>query len=156
VQGGTAYLWGQGSDKNVALARVSVGSIEDASQYEFYVNGSWTSKKPALGNTAAKIENASAGGQGTYYYSQPWQSYVWIGQAGISVSADFYITTAPHQRALGSSQFIFIRGLMGIFLWGRTAYKPILVFLRRIRMRSTSPIPRRTRSEIMSHCIPRL
>jgi hypothetical protein len=118
VQGGTAYLWGQGSDKNVALARVPVSSIEDASQYEFYVNGAWTSNKPALGNTAAKIDNASAGGQGTYYYSQAWQSYVWIGQAGISVSADFYITTAPAPEGPWIQPIHFYSGVNGNFSLG--------------------------------------
>jgi hypothetical protein len=118
VQGSTAYLWGQDSNKNVALARVPVGSIEDASQYEFYVNGVWTSNKPTLGNTAAKIENVSAGGQGTYYYSQPWQSYVWIGQAGISVSADFYITTAPAPEGPWIQPIHFYSGVNGNFSLG--------------------------------------
>lgn len=96
VADGTAYLYGQGSDKNVSLAKVSVAGIEDASQYQFLVDGAWSSSQPDVGNTGATIENVSAGGQGTYYYSQPWESYVWIGQAANSVSADFYITTSPN------------------------------------------------------------
>lgn len=118
VQDGTVYLWGQGSNKNVALARVAIGSVEDSSQYEFYVNGAWTSTKPALGDAAAIIGNASAGGQGTYYYSETWQSYVWIGQAGISVSADFYITTAPAPEGPWIEPVHFYSGVNGNFSLG--------------------------------------
>ncbi|KAF3384173.1 hypothetical protein DPV78_012816 [Talaromyces pinophilus] len=48
-----------------------------------------------VNDTGVGLTNASAGGQGTYYYSSVWDLYVWIGQAGISVAPDFVITTAP-------------------------------------------------------------
>lgn len=118
VQDGTVYLWGQGTNRDVNLARVPVASVEDTSQYEYYVSGAWSSSQPALGDTAATIGNASAGGQGTYYYSNPWQSYVWIGQATDSVSADFYITTASAPEGPWIEPFKFYSGVNGNYSLG--------------------------------------
>lgn len=118
VQDGTAYLWGQGSNKKVALAKVPVTGIEDTSQYQYYANGGWTSTQPALGDDAATIDNVSAGGQGTYYYSEPWSSYVWIGQASDSVSADFYITTAPNPEGPWIQPINFYSGENGNYSLG--------------------------------------
>jgi hypothetical protein len=98
VRNGTAYLWGQTSGGTVALARVLAESVEDKSAYEYWVNGAWVSEMPSLDDSSINIPSTSAGGQGTYYYSDFWQSYVWIGQASISVSADFFITTAPEPQ----------------------------------------------------------
>lgn len=98
VHDDTAYLWGKGSDGAVSLARVPTASVEDKSTYEYYVNGEWTGDVPSFGDDGVDLENASAGGQGTYYYSDPWESYVWIGQETVSVSADFFITTAPEPQ----------------------------------------------------------
>lgn len=95
VRDGTAYLFGKSSNGHIALAKVPAGSVEDKSQYQYLAYGAWSSTAPSKDDDNANIANASAGGQGTYYYSDAWQSYVWIGQAAISVSADFYITTAP-------------------------------------------------------------
>ncbi|EIW79896.1 hypothetical protein CONPUDRAFT_126342 [Coniophora puteana RWD-64-598 SS2] len=95
ADGSTAYLYGKGSSGTIALAKVPVGSIEDKTQYQFYENGSWTPTPPSLNASDINVPNASAGGQGTYFFSPPWERYVWIGQAGISVSADFFVTTAP-------------------------------------------------------------
>lgn len=91
----TAYLYGQNAAGTVGLAKVDAGSIEDQSAYQYYVNGAWTSTVPGINDTGINIENASAGGQGTYYFSSVWNLYVWIGQASGSIGADFYITTAP-------------------------------------------------------------
>lgn len=95
VRDGIAYLYGKTSNGHIALAKVPVDSVEDKSSYEYWVNGSWSSTAPSKDDTNANIPGVSAGGQGTYYYSDVWQSYVWIGQAGLSISADFFITTAP-------------------------------------------------------------
>ncbi|EIW79373.1 hypothetical protein CONPUDRAFT_59444 [Coniophora puteana RWD-64-598 SS2] len=94
--GSTAYLYGKSSKGTTALAKVPAGSIEDKSQYQFWENGAWTPTPPDLSAGDINIDNVSAGGQGTYYWSPPWSSYVWIGQPGISVSADFMITTSPN------------------------------------------------------------
>ncbi|OKL58721.1 hypothetical protein UA08_06313 [Talaromyces atroroseus] len=89
-----AYLYGQNAAGTVALAQVAVGSVTDKSAYQYYVNGEWTSTIPGVNDTDIAIANAGAGGQGTFYYSSVWGLYVWIGQAGISIAPDFYITTA--------------------------------------------------------------
>ena len=93
VRDGIAYLYGQ-ANGTTALAKVPASSVEDKSAYRYYVDGSWTKTMPSLGQSGINITNANAGGQGTYYYSDPWESYVWIG--GVNApGADFYITTAP-------------------------------------------------------------
>ena len=95
IRHGTAYLYGQTSSGTVALAKVPADSVEDKSKYEYFVDGAWTRTAPSKDDPKANIPLASAGGQGTYYFSEAWQSYVWIGQAAMSVSANFFITTAP-------------------------------------------------------------
>ncbi|EIW80655.1 hypothetical protein CONPUDRAFT_16453, partial [Coniophora puteana RWD-64-598 SS2] len=113
VADGTAYLYGKGSSGTVGLAKVPVGSIENKSAYQFYVNGGWTSMAPSLGASGVNIPNVSAGGQGTYYYSPPWNSYVWIGQPGLSVSADFFITTSPNPEGPWTQPTKFYSGANG-------------------------------------------
>lgn len=95
VRDGTAYLYGKASSGHIALAKVPTSSVEDKTKYEYWVNGAWSTTAPSKDDEDANIANGGAGGQGTYYYSDIWQSYVWIGQAAISISADFFITTAP-------------------------------------------------------------
>ena len=112
------YLWGQGSNGKVALAKVSADQVDNSSQYQYYVNGDWTSTKPAISDDSAYIESSSAGGQGTYYYSNPWASYVWIGQASSSVSADFYITTAPAPEGPWAEPVNFYSGVNGNYSLG--------------------------------------
>lgn len=113
VRDGVAYLYGKPSNGNVALAKVPVGSVEDKTTYEYWVNNAWTTTAPSKDDTLAKIENASAGGQGTYYFSETWQSYVWIGQAGLSISADFFITTAPDPTGPWEQSKLFYSGENG-------------------------------------------
>lgn len=91
---GNVYLYGA-SKGGQALARVAPGSVETKSAYSYYYNGAWNATIPNINDTAAAIPNAGAGGQGTFYYSNDLNSYVWIGQASPSTSADFYLTTAP-------------------------------------------------------------
>ncbi|KAK5992857.1 hypothetical protein PT974_06279 [Cladobotryum mycophilum] len=95
VKDGYAYLYGLTDPKAVALARVPVDSVENRLKYEYFVNGTWTSKIPAINDTAAVVPNAGTAGQGTYYYDDKHQSYVWIGQPYFAIWADFFITTAP-------------------------------------------------------------
>lgn len=113
VKDSTAYLYGKSSNGRVSLARVSSAFVEDKSAYEYYVNSAWRSTQPSKDDIGAAIPNASAGGQGTYYFSDSWQSYVWIGQAAISISADFYITTAPSPEGPWQEPRLFYSGENG-------------------------------------------
>ena len=118
VRDDTAYLWGKTSGGTVALARVSAADVENKSAYEYWSNGNWTTEHPTIDDPNVGIPNVSAGGQGTYYYSEAWQSYVWIGQAGISVSADFFITTAPEPQGPWIEPVNFYSGETGNFVLG--------------------------------------
>ncbi|KAF2758908.1 hypothetical protein EJ05DRAFT_429524, partial [Pseudovirgaria hyperparasitica] len=93
VHDGTAYLYAQ-ANGSTSLARVPASQIETKSAYEYWVNGSWTSQRPTIDSDGINISNCNAGGQGTYYYSKPWNSFVWIG-GDRGVSAEVYVTTAP-------------------------------------------------------------
>lgn len=96
VRDGVAYLYGQtNAEQGTTLAKVPVESVEDRSQYQYFVNGAWTSTMPGINDTSAIIPNAGAGGQGTFYYSDYFSSYIWIGQPAMSGTADFMLTTAP-------------------------------------------------------------
>ncbi|KAI0202522.1 hypothetical protein F4808DRAFT_420401 [Astrocystis sublimbata] len=118
IEDGIAYLFGKTSNGVVALAKVPVGSIENKSQYQYWVNGAWGSSMPSLDDANINIPNASAGGQGTYYFSEFWKKWVWIGQAGISVSADFFITTADSITGPWESPAQFYSGESGSFYLG--------------------------------------
>ncbi|KAJ8133407.1 hypothetical protein O1611_g210 [Lasiodiplodia mahajangana] len=118
IKDGIAYLFAKPSNGVVSLAKVSVGSIEDKSQYQYWVNGAWTSTMPAINAANIGITNVSAGGQGTYYFSTYWNKWVWIGQAGISVSADFFITTADSITGPWESPVNFYSGQSGSYFLG--------------------------------------
>ncbi|UKZ49401.1 hypothetical protein TrVGV298_003648 [Trichoderma virens] len=113
IRGEYAYLFGLLHPGGVALARVPVDCIENKSQYEYYVRRRWTSTKPAIDDPTAAIPNAGTTGQGTFYYSDRAQSYVWIGQASLSVSADFYIATAPSPEGPWTSPYLLYSGPNG-------------------------------------------
>lgn len=97
---GTLYLWaqtGEGLDRTTALARVPVHLVENKAAYQFWIgesSGGWTKHPPAIGQDGIAIKNSNIGGQGNYYWSEPWQSYVWIGGGPFPV-ADFFVSTAP-------------------------------------------------------------
>ncbi|KAF8299890.1 hypothetical protein DL93DRAFT_2233881 [Clavulina sp. PMI_390] len=117
VQGNYAYLFGTTSSNQMALARVNLGSnvftaIETLSQYEYWVNGAWTTTKPSLTSSGVAISNAFAGGQGTYYYSTYWSSYVWVGGDGYP-NANFYVTTAPDPTGPWTTPKLFYTGAGG-------------------------------------------
>ncbi len=99
VRDGYAYLYGElkkeGFWSPMGLARVKVADVENKSRYEFFVDGKWTTQLPNIDDRKAVVKNAGAGGQGTYYYSERHELYIWIGQGYPSVSADFYMTTSP-------------------------------------------------------------
>jgi hypothetical protein len=111
VRNGVAYLYGQ-ANGTIALAKVPVGSVENKSAYQYWVNGAWTKTVPKIGQNGIRIENVSAGGQGTYYWSQPWNSYVWIGGSQYPGAA-MYITTAPAPEGPWIEPIRFYDGQVG-------------------------------------------
>lgn len=106
---GYAYLWAQTYQgglpggtttlSRTSLARVHFDAVEDISRYEYYRAGVWTSERPANINVTDAFLNATAGGQGTFYYSRPWRSYVWLGggtfTGGEETNGKLYVSTAP-------------------------------------------------------------
>lgn len=108
---GIAYLYGQ-AEGRTALARVPLPLIEQRSAYEFWVGGKWTRTQPGISDPRTDVPNANAGGQGTYYYSKPWQCYVWIG-GSIFPGADMYITTAPAPTGPWIKPFKFYSAVNG-------------------------------------------
>lgn len=123
VRNGIAYLWGQTSNKTTSLAKVPVSAIEDKSQYQYLVNGEWVNTEPSPGEhqknpQSLHIPHVSAGGQGTFYFSPVWDCYVWIGQGHPSVSAEFYITTAPEPEGPWIEPQKFYVGENGTFFLG--------------------------------------
>lgn len=113
VKDGLVFLWGKASNGRIAMARVPTGSVEDASRYEYYVDGRWTSQRPGIDNKGVEVANSSAGGQGTYFYSPFWKKWVWIGQGFFSVAADFYITTADIPEGPWDTPQNFYKGKNG-------------------------------------------
>jgi hypothetical protein len=109
VKDGVAYLYAQ--TKGVtALAKVPVNQVENRGAYEYWVNGTWTQQMPRIGQEGINIPNSNAGGQGTYYWSEPWQSYVWIGGCPFPGAAAF-ITTAPNPSGPWTEPFQFYEGM---------------------------------------------
>ena len=116
VRHGIAYLYGQ-ANGTTALAKVPANCVEDKSKYEYYVDSKWTHTRPSIGQRRINITNANAGGQGTYYYSEPWNSFVWIG--GVNApGAEFYITTAPHPTGPWIAPRHFYSGVNGDYFLG--------------------------------------
>ncbi|KXJ92909.1 hypothetical protein Micbo1qcDRAFT_232582 [Microdochium bolleyi] len=95
VRDGVAYIYGQNADGNVGVAQVPVDKIEDRSAYQFYIMLGWANSNPGVDASGLNIPNVSAGGQGTFYYSEVWKLFVWIGQAKNSVVPEFWISTSP-------------------------------------------------------------
>lgn len=111
VKDGIAYLYGQ-AEGITSLAKVPINQVEDKSAYQYFVNGNWTKTMPAIGQEGINITNANAGGQGTYYYSEHWQSYVWVGGHQFP-GADLYITTAPDPAGPWITPQHFFTGING-------------------------------------------
>jgi hypothetical protein len=92
----TLYLYGQtggGMHVRTSLARVPVSHIEDPSAYEFWVSNSWTKDRPTINQDGTWLIDCNIGGQGTYFFSELWGCYVWIG-GGPFPGPSFHITTA--------------------------------------------------------------
>jgi hypothetical protein len=92
----TLYLYGQtggGMHVRTSLTRVPVSHIEDASAYEFWVSNNWTKDRPSINQEGTWLIDCNIGGQGTYFFSEVWGCYVWIG-GGPFPGPSFHITTA--------------------------------------------------------------
>ncbi|KAJ6537369.1 hypothetical protein DFH09DRAFT_1042449 [Mycena vulgaris] len=115
VNNGFAYLYGATSNGKLALARAALtgflGSLEDHSIYEYYVNGAWTRTVPVSSNPGIPLANTSSA-QGTIYWSPKWQSYVWIGGDGFP-DANFRISTAPNPEGPWTAPQQFYSGAVG-------------------------------------------
>ncbi|CAJ2510139.1 Uu.00g060390.m01.CDS01 [Anthostomella pinea] len=102
VRNGTAYLYATLADADgkvkggVALAKVDVGSVEDRGAYRYWdpATSSWGTQAPAVTDVGMAVKNAGTGQQGTFYYSERFGKYVWIGSASGFPNTDFYITMA--------------------------------------------------------------
>jgi hypothetical protein len=93
---GYLYLYAETSNYKIALAKVPLGSVEDKSTYQYFVNGVWGQTRPAnVNDTSAYLDHPGAGGQGTYFYSEYYGCFVWLGQTAGSIESDLYVSTAP-------------------------------------------------------------
>ncbi|KAK3114790.1 hypothetical protein LTR53_006524 [Teratosphaeriaceae sp. CCFEE 6253] len=94
--GETSYLYGLlKNSAGVSVAKVPTASVEDASAYTFYTSIGWSTTAPAISDATAAVPNAGTMGQGTFYYSAYFASYVWIGIGAIGCNAEFLVATAP-------------------------------------------------------------
>ncbi|CEJ83748.1 hypothetical protein VHEMI03246 [[Torrubiella] hemipterigena] len=113
VSNGYVYAYGKAETNGswiIGLARVPVGSVEQKSKYEYFVNGKWTRTIPKYTDSAANVLNAGYGGQGTFYYSKKHASFFWIGQAGVSIAADFYMTSASSPEGPWGKPYLIYQG----------------------------------------------
>ena len=122
IQDGVAYLYGQSDEGAMGLAKVSVDSIEDASAYQYWYNGDWTDTAPNVNDTLGQID-ATAGGQGTFYWSPYFNEYVWLGQAYQSVYPTFYISTAPNAWGPWSTSTELFTGENGNYTLGAYSFQ---------------------------------
>ncbi|KAJ7092942.1 hypothetical protein B0H15DRAFT_776922 [Mycena belliarum] len=115
VRNGFAYLYGPTPNGKLALARAAqtgfLGSLEDKSLYEYYVNGAWTRTAPASTDSTIPLPNTSSV-QGQFYWSNKWQAYVWIGGDGFP-NANFLISTAPNPEGPWTAAKTFFSGPVG-------------------------------------------
>ena len=104
----TAYLYANvDTTGNVALAKVPVADITDKSAYQYWNSETteWVGSPPKMNDSSYNIM-ATAGGQGTYYFNEFWNSYVWIGQKKQTYA--FYISTAPAPQGPWTTSYDFL------------------------------------------------
>lgn len=97
VANGYAYLYAQTGNYGIALAKVPVGSVENRAAYTYFnaSTGMYSATVPNFNDTTILLPNCTKGGQGTFYYSTAWSSYVWIGQSSSDPNANFWMSTSP-------------------------------------------------------------
>ncbi|TBU32701.1 hypothetical protein BD311DRAFT_686942 [Dichomitus squalens] len=115
VANGYAYLYGATPSGGLAVARAALtgtlGTLEDRSLYQFYVNGKWQTAIPNKNDSGITLANTRSA-QGTVYFSKRWNSFVWIGGDGFP-NANFYISTAPNPEGPWTSPTLFYSGAVG-------------------------------------------
>ncbi|TBU37961.1 hypothetical protein BD309DRAFT_904328 [Dichomitus squalens] len=115
VVNGYAYLYGATPSSGLAVARSALtgflGNLQDKSLYEYYVNGQWQAAVPGKNDSGVTLENTRSA-QGTVYFSDKWNSFVWIGGDGFP-NANFYISTAPNPEGPWTSPTLFYSGAVG-------------------------------------------
>ena len=111
IHDGIAYLYGALADSaGIALAKVPEDNIEDKSSYCYYTGSSWSKTALSLDDSSVAIPNAGTGGQGTYYYSEHFSSFIWIGGPGVGVGAEFYVASAPKPEGPWTEPTLFYTG----------------------------------------------
>lgn len=118
TRNGVTYMYGQanpGVGTSTCLARVTSTRVEQRASYQYYNNTakSWSNTMPSINSTDCGLPNAGAGGQGTFYYSTYYASYVWIGQAELEPVANFYISTAPAPEGPWVKPYLLWQGQNG-------------------------------------------
>ncbi|KAK5126072.1 hypothetical protein LTR85_011427 [Meristemomyces frigidus] len=114
ISDNTAYLYGLlNGSATVALAKVLLDSIEDKTAYSYYTASGWSTTAPSLTDTSAAIANAGTGGQGTFYYSSYFSSFIWIGAPYYGDNARFLIATAPSPEGPWTTPTEFYVGEQG-------------------------------------------
>lgn len=113
VRGGYAYLYGQDQWRNTGVARVPVGHVENQDKYQYFVNNAWTAKRPAIDDVSRWALPNAGGKQGKYYYSDYFNRFVWIGARNASMSADFWMSTAPKAEGPWKNLTLIYRGEKG-------------------------------------------
>ena len=109
LKDGIAYLFAQVGNNVIAVARVLCDYIERKSCYEYWVDGDWTKTRPSINDRTIDVGNAGAGGQGTFYWSDAWECFVWIGGSA-TPGAHCYISTSPASTGPWTQPFMFFKG----------------------------------------------
>ena len=75
VANGYAYLYGATPSGGLAVARCALtgylGTLEDKSLYQYYVNGQWQTAIPGKNDSGVTLANTRSA-QGTVYFSNKW------------------------------------------------------------------------------------
>ncbi|KAK7042679.1 hypothetical protein R3P38DRAFT_2891735 [Favolaschia claudopus] len=116
IHGGYAYLYGGTPNAKLAVARVSTlrgpTAFENRKNYEFYVNGKWTSKTPLASDPTIILPNTSQSKARSIGLRSGRCSFVWIGGDSFP-DADAYISTAPNAEGPWTVPKKFYSGVVG-------------------------------------------
>ncbi|KAJ7062680.1 hypothetical protein C8F01DRAFT_1281624 [Mycena amicta] len=115
LSGSFIYLYGSTPSGQLAVARSALtgflGALDNKSTYQYYVNGAWTNTAPTTSTAGIALANTRSV-QGTVYFSNKWNSFVWIGGDGFP-NANFDISTAPLPEGPWTAPTQFYSGTVG-------------------------------------------
>lgn len=115
TSGGYAYLYARNANYGIMVARTKV--IENRAKYTYWnsTSSTWSATLPSINDTSNLFPLGPGGimGQGTFYYSTAFKSYVWMGQAFLEVVANFWIATAPSPQGPWSAPYQIWAGKNG-------------------------------------------